>query len=156
MEPSPGTGAVWIDPFDATLAEFSTRELPLEHVVDLLAISHAPERVAAYRDAMRRGARFPPVSVLPVAGYLVVADGHKRLSAYRALGYPHIVVEVWPWRRFVRDQIRQARDHVGKTRIFVRCLFTDRPAAWRLLCSTLAHWRRVARSLAALGGRATS
>lgn len=138
-------------PFDARLAEFPTGVVPIDRVIDLLAVSHAPDRISVYRDAMIRGDRFPPVSVLSLAGRFVVADGHKRLTAYRAFGTSEILVEVWPFGRFVRDQLDQARANARKNReIAVRCV-TDPREARRLLLATLLHWRRVVVSLAASG-----
>jgi hypothetical protein len=135
--------------FDAARAEFPTRVLPCSEVVDLIQLSHAPERVAIYRDRMQEGDRFPPISVIRVLGRYLVADGHKRFAAYRQLGEPEILVEVWSYGRWLRDQWRQAIGNGRKNlRILVAC-FTRPADAWRLLQTTLLHWRRVATSLAA-------
>jgi hypothetical protein len=133
--------------FDPRMAEFPTRTLPADAVVDLLPLSHVPERVAAYRDRMRAGDRFPPISVIRVFGRYVIADGHKRYSAYRLLGAPEIVVEVWPLTRWLRDQWRQAADHAHKNARIVSVSITDPRQAGRLLLTTVLHWRRVASSL---------
>ena len=133
--------------FDPRLADFPTRTLPAAAVVDLLPLSHVPERVAAYRDRMRAGDRFPPISVLRIFGRYVIADGHKRYSAYRLLGAPDIVVEVWPVSRWLRDQWRQATDHARKNARVLSVSVTDPPQAGRLLLTTVLHWRRVASSL---------
>src|SRR5262249_36558478 len=134
--------------FDPTLAEFRTIELPCAVVVDLLPLTHAPDRVARYREQMEAGDRFPPISVIRLAGRYVIADGHKPFSAYRALGADRILVEVWPARRGLRDQWDQVVDNARKNGRILRLSVTDPPAAWRLLCSTLLHWQRVAASLA--------
>jgi ABC-type multidrug transport system fused ATPase/permease subunit len=136
-----------LTPFDASLARYATRLLPLDRVVDLLTVVHAPERVAEYATAMRAGARFPPVAVVRLAGRFIVADGHKRLAAFRQVGGSEILVEVWPWRRWLRDQWRQAVEHTRKNREIVSLVFTDPVQAARLARTTVDHWVRVARSL---------
>ena len=133
--------------FDPRLAEFPTRTLPADVIVDLLPLSHVPERVAAYADRMRAGDRFPPISVIVLFGRHVIADGHKRYSAYRLLGPPQIVVEVWPLTRWLRDQWRQAKDHGRKNVRILAVGVTDPRRAGRLLLTTVLHWRRVASSL---------
>ena len=88
-----------LDPFDASLAESLTRVLPLALVVDPLGpVPHAAACVESYRAAMARGDRFPPIAVVPWGRRYLVADGHKRLAAYHALGPSHVRVEVWTWR----------------------------------------------------------
>ena len=146
-------GAPIDEAFDPRLSEFPTRTLPADAVVDLLPLSHVPERVAAYRDRMRAGDRFPPISVIRIFGRHVIADGHKRYSAYRLLGGSDIVVEVWPLTRWLRDQWRQARDHVRKNARVLSVSVTDPAQAGRLLLTTVLHWRRVASSLVARRGR---
>ena len=133
--------------FDPTLAEGRVRCLPTSDVIDLLHVTHAPERIHEYREAMRRGDRFPPVSVIRVAGHFVVADGHKRLNAYATLGRPDIVVEVWTLRRFLRDQGRQAVANLRKNSAILSRCTSDPRAAGHLLMTTLLHWKRVAISL---------
>jgi hypothetical protein len=136
--------------FNPALAVFPTRRVSIEQVVDLLPVSHAPERIAAYRHAMERGEQFPPISVVRVAGRLLIADGHKRFSAYRSLPVTEIVVEVWTARRWWRDQWGQ---FVRKTRqqwTLVWRSAVDRRAraqATRLFWDTLGHWRRMALSV---------
>jgi hypothetical protein len=137
-------------PFDESLAEGPVRRVHAGEVLDLLPLTHAPERIAAYADAMRRGARFPPVAVLPLGGRLLLADGHKRLAACRELGVEEIPVETWGFRRWLRDQTSQARRNAGKNRTIAVKAVTDPREAARLLGTTLAHWRRVAFSLASL------
>ena len=117
-------------------------------MIDPLTELHAPETVQRYRDAMRRGDRFPPIGVLAVARRYLVADGHKRLAAYRGLGEATIRVEVWPLGRWLGDQWRQATANARKNRRILRLARTDPVAAARLFGTTLAHWRRVALSLA--------
>ena len=133
--------------FDPRLAAFRTVVLPCAAVVDLLPISHVPERVAMYTEQMRRGDRFPPVSVIRLFGRHVVADGHKRFSAYLELHQDRIVVEVWPFDRWLRDQWDQVVSNARKNARIASTSVTDPRAAWRLLVTTLLHWRRVATSL---------
>jgi ParB-like nuclease family protein len=136
--------------FDPALAEFPTQVLALDRVVDLLHISHAPERITAYRQAMLHGARFPPIAVVRVAGRYMIADGHKRFSAYKSLPVTEILVEVWTTRRWLQDQWRQ---FAGKTAQQVRTLFrspidsTARRQARRLFWDTTGHWARITRSM---------
>ncbi len=152
-DPIPATPASDIDPFDPGLASLPTRRLPIESVTDLLQITHAPDRVAEYRIKMQRGDRFPPVSVIRLAGHFLVADGHKRFTAYRALGRDEILVEVWTLRRWLGDQWRQVRTNAGKNRRILRRSVSEPAEATRLLRSTWFHWKRVA---ACLVGRARS
>lgn len=118
-------------------------------VVDLLTVTHAPGVVDTYEWHMRMGAAFPPISVVRVPGRLLVADGHKRLAAYRRLGEAEIVVEVWPWRRWWADQWRQAINHGIKVRRVVRTSVSNPREVRHLWLTTTGHWRRVARSLSA-------
>ena len=138
-----------IRPFDAARAEFPTRVLPCADVVDLIALSHAPERITLYRDRMEQGDRFPPISVIRLFGHYLVADGHKRFAAYQQLSEPEILVEVWTLGRWLQDQWRQAVRNGRKNLRIVTTSVTSPVEAWRLLQTTLLHWRRVARSLAA-------
>jgi len=139
------------DCFNPALAAFPTRRVRIDQVVDLLPVSHAPERIAAYRHAMESGERFPPISVVRVAGRLLIADGHKRFSAYRSLPVTEIVVEVWTMRRWLRDQCGQ---FLRKTRqqwsLGWRSLRDPRARAQarRLFWDTIGHWRRMALSVA--------
>lgn len=134
-------------PFDPGLATYRTIVLPCRAIVDLLPLSHVPERVAQYGHRMRSGDRFPPISVIRLFGRHVIADGHKRFSAYLTLNEPCIVVEVWPLGRWLRDQWDQAVGNARKNARIVSTSFTDPSAAWALLLTTLLHWRRVATSL---------
>jgi len=141
---------LWTTCFDPALAVYPTRRIPIAQVIDPLPVSHAPERIAAYRRAMEEGDRFPPVSVVRIAGRLLVADGHKRFSAYRSLPVTEIVVEVWTTRRWLRDQWEQLRRKTRQQWTLLRRSATDQQAraqATRLLWDTLGHWRRVGRSL---------
>jgi hypothetical protein len=140
-----------VGPFDPTLARFATCRVPLDRVVDpLAAAGHAPERVAEYADRMREGDRFPPVSVIRVGRRLLVADGHKRLRAAASLGAEDVLVEVWPLRRWVGDQLQQAVANSRKNATILFCVVSDPVRAARLARSTLLHWRRVVVSLVAL------
>jgi len=135
------------DCFDAAAAEYPTRVVAIAAVTDLLSVPHAPEVVGRYREAMLAGERFPPVSVIRLGGRLLLADGHKRLRAYRTLGPETILVEVWTLARWLRDQRRQLRENARKNATILRRSFRDPAGAARLLGTTAAHWRRVARSL---------
>ena len=135
------------DCFDAEAAEYPTRIVAIGAVTDLLSVPHAPEVVGRYREAMLAGNRFPPVSVIRLGGRLLLADGHKRLRAYRSLGPETILVEVWSLARWLRDQRRQLRENGRKNATILRRSIRDPAGAARLLATTAAHWRRVARSL---------
>jgi hypothetical protein len=135
--------------FDPARAEFPTRVLPCREVVDLIPLIHAPDRVQLYRERMEAGDRFPPISVVRLFGRYLVADGHKRLAAYRQIGEPEILVEVWSYGRWLRDQWQQALRNGRKNRRILTTSVTSPGEAWRLLQTTLLHWRRVAMSLAA-------
>ncbi|MEA2627399.1 MAG: hypothetical protein QOD06_3444 [Candidatus Binatota bacterium] len=148
-----------VDPFDAALAEFPARRVPVAVLVDPLEVTHAPERIAAFGDAMRRGDRFPPIAVVRLGGRLFVADGHKRFAAFRAVvgsdivGESEILVQVWPLRRWLRDQWRQLT-HKTRQQIRVAARVAagteGRDQARRLAMDTVGHWRRIAVSLARL------
>lgn len=134
--------------FDPARAALPARRVPVARVVDLLAVPHAPDRVAAYRAAMLAGERFPPISVLPFAGRFWIADGHKRWTAYRALGASEVWVELWTVRRWLRDQGRQVAG-TGRRLGRALVLLAVRPReGLTLLAAAPLHWWRVARSLA--------
>lgn len=134
--------------FDPACAEFPVRRVPVDRVVDLLAVPHAPERIAAYRSAMLAGERFPPIAVLALAGRYWVADGHKRWSAFRELGACEVPVEVWTGRRWVRDQAQQVAA-TGRRLGRACALLASKPReGFALLAAAPLHWWRVARSLA--------
>ena len=135
------------DTFDAARAEYATRVLPVAEVVDLLPLSHVPERVGLYRERMTAGDRFPPIAVIRMLGRFVIADGHKRYTAYRGLDRRDILVEIWPLRRWLRDQCEQAAGNARKNARILATSVSDPRQAWRLLLTTLHHWRRVATSL---------
>lgn len=135
------------EPFDPTCAEGRIRRVRVRDVVDLLVVTHAPERIDQYRAAMLRGERFPPVSVIRVAGRFILADGHKRFNAYRSFGRSDILVEVWTLRRFLRDQWGQAVANARKNGAILACCRSDPSRAQRLLLTTWLHWKRVAISL---------
>jgi hypothetical protein len=140
--------------FDPSRSRFPVRTVAIQEVVDLLdggaadpRVVHAPEVVERYRRAMDAGDRFPPVSVVRMAGRLLLADGHKRLRAYRSFAPATVPVEIWPLWRWAADQAEQLRRNAGKNARIVGRSFRDPKGAWRLLATTLAHWRRVALSL---------
>jgi hypothetical protein len=136
--------------FDVADAEFPTRVVRVDEIVDLLAVSHAPERIAAYRDAMAAGARFPPIAVLRCGRRYLIADGHKRFSAYKQLSAAPLAVQVWTLRRCLRDQWQQlgrkTRQQADLLRGGARNPATRR-AAHRLFWDTVGHWQRIGRSL---------
>jgi hypothetical protein len=133
--------------FDAARATSPTALVPVARVLDLLPLSHAPERVEEYRRAMEAGARFPPISVLRLGSTWVIADGHKRFAAFSALGPSAILVEVWGPRRFLADQWRQARGNARKNAAILSACARDPREAGRLAATTWRHWRRVAACL---------
>ena len=142
--------------FDPALAHGRTQRLPVSSVIDVLAVSHAPERIAQYRRAMQCGERFPPISVVRLGGRFWVADGHKRFSAYTLLGGRDVVVEVWPVPRWLHDQWRQFRNKTRQQLTLLRRSLDD-PTARRQLAQlardTIGHWRRVRWSLIMLARR---
>lgn len=139
--------------FDPSLAQGNTHQVPIEGIIDLLHRGHRPDLVQQYRVAMCRGERFPPVAVLALGGRYLLADGHKRFSAYRELGHPEILVEVWSLRRWGADQWQQFCRKTRQQWSILRRLPYE-PGAWeearQLLRDTLLHWWRVVRSLGAL------
>lgn len=138
-----------VDPFDSALAASPTIVVARSRIVDPLGgRPHDVPRIEIYRRDMLAGARFPPISVVPWGSRYLVADGHKRLAAYAAFQRPDVRVELWTWRRWARDQGRQVRDNTAKNVRILRLSVTNPAAAMRLIGSTLAHWRRVAKALA--------
>ena len=133
--------------FDPAFAEYPTLTVAIGAVTDLLSVPHAPDVVSRYRDAMLAGSRFPPVSVIRFGRRLLLADGNKRLRAYRALAPATIVVEVWTLRRWLADQARQLRRNAAKNATILKRCARDPAGALRLFRTTTAHWSRVARSL---------
>jgi hypothetical protein len=133
--------------FDPVLATSRTLILPIDQIVDLLQVTHTPGRVAEYYEAMRRGDRFPPICVLRVGRRFLIADGHKRFSACRSLPGTDIVAQVWGVRRWLQDQWRQSVNNFRKNQTIVRLSIHSPRKAFRLLLTTLGHWRRVATSL---------
>jgi|SRR5271166_3626970 len=124
--------------------------LSVDKIIDPIHVTHAPERIEEYRDAMIAGDRFPPIAVVLFGGRYLVTDGHKRFSAYRALGTLEIEVEVWTKRRWLRDQFAQFRHKTGQQlRILLRSPFDPvaRKQAHRLFWDTIGHWRRIVLSV---------
>ncbi len=137
-----------LDPFDSSPAPARTRIVPIEAVVDPFASQpHNPAQVEAYRQAMLNGAQFPPIAVVRVGSRYLVADGHKRLTAFRSFGPSEIRVETWRWRDWVRDQHRQARNQMHKHRQALRSSLTDPGALLQLWRSIMRHWLRIARAV---------
>jgi hypothetical protein len=136
------------------MAKYPTEVVEVDRVVDLLHVSHVPGRIAEYREAMERGARFPPISVVRLGRWFVIADGHKRFSAYAASPVPTVLVEVWPLHRWLRDQWQQlVRKTMQIGNVAVRSLYDPRArtVAVRLCRDTIGHWRRIVLSLASAG-----
>lgn len=148
--PLPGAGASRSAPtelFDAAQARWPTRHVLVTDIIDLLQVTHARDRISDYTAAMRRGERFPPIAVFGVLGYWFLADGHKRLSAYRQLGPANILVECWPLSALLADLRRQAAKSWRRVLQALAALPTDRRPVTRLVAHTLEHWARLARSL---------
>ena len=138
------------DPFDSDRAAFPTRVVPVGRVADLLSVTHDPRGIGAYRDAMRRGERFPPISVIPIAGRFVIADGHRRFQAWRELGAGEILVEVWPLHALVADLWQQHLRFMRGGSEAIRSLArgrVGRQEAGRFFRHLIDHWIRIARSL---------
>ena len=135
--------------FDAASAHYPTHWVSTRRVIDLLRLTHRPDCVSAYRENMLRGETFPPISVIPLAGFYLVADGHKRLRAFLGLvpDAEAMIIECWPWRRWARDQWEQ---FLRKQQHFAAAL-RGGPGSRRvlidLISGTMQHWWRVARSL---------
>lgn len=140
--------------FDPTAAERLDRvvRLPRARIVDLLPITHAPERIAQYRRSMVAGDRFPPVAVLRLGGRAVLADGHKRFAASEGL-LETLPVECWTLERFLRDQARQARFHARRNLRVVLGLGVLTRESRAAVAATARHWWRVACSLSHLALR---
>ncbi len=100
--------------FDPSLANFRTRLVPTSQVIDLLTVSHAQEKIEEFRRAMVRGDSFPPISGIRLGRRIIVADGHKRFSAYRGLDRSHLWVEIWPLHRWLSDQAGQTRKTIRR------------------------------------------
>lgn len=140
--------------FDAARARGPVRRVPVAAVVDPLPVTHAADRVEEFRAAMRAGARFPPIAVLPLAGRLLVADGHKRFAAFRAFDRSEIEVEVWSGARWLADQLRQVGGTGRRLGRAARLAFVRPRESWELLAAAPRHWWRVVRSLGAHAGKA--
>jgi ABC-type multidrug transport system fused ATPase/permease subunit len=149
--------------FDSSRAHFATCQVPIEQVLDLFTTTHAAEQIERYRSAMLNGERFPPISVIKIGSRWVIADGHKRFRACRALGAAEIPVELWPLRKLLDDQWRQLRHKTLQiVTVIARAVRhpDGRKEARRLYWDTVGHWKRIglsaaatARRLAAMGPR---
>ncbi len=136
--------------FDPKLGSSPTRVVPVERVVDLLVVTHAPEQVERYRHAMLAGDRFPPVSVLPLFGWFLLTDGHKRFTACKSIQPAEIPVQVWTIRRSMTHLGRQTLREATQGYRIVAKLGRDPEAGTQLkkfLWSRVAHYRRLSRSL---------
>ncbi len=123
------------------------RIVPTRMVVDLLCVTHAPEKIRQYGLAMRRGESFPPIAVLRLGGRYIVVDGHKRFSAYRSLSRASIPVEIWSVARCLEDQWLQFVRNLGRKRTLLLSCHRNPRNFIRLLNQDFPHWRRVALSL---------
>jgi len=142
--------------FDPSVAQFPTCVVPAACVLDLFTTTHAPECIEDYRQAMARGDRFPPVSVIRLGTRFVIADGHKRYRACRALGAERIPVELWPLSRLLYDQWRQFQHKTRQiSTVVVRAARhpQGRKDARRLYWDTVGHWKRIALSVVARARR---
>jgi ATP-binding cassette, subfamily B, bacterial MsbA len=145
-EPHPRTEKSEVDCFDVSRAEGQTLETPIESVIDLLSATHAPEKIDEYREAMDRGATFPPIGVFKVGRVFVVTDGHKRLSACKQRGMVRVMVELWTVSRLLADLWDQT---VRSTRRLVSSLVhtthdpESRRRLHRLYWDTVLHWKRL-------------
>ncbi len=136
--------------FDLRLASSPTRHIPVGRVVDLLVVTHAPEQVARYRHAMLSGDRFPPVSVLPLFGWFLLTDGHKRFTAYKSLQVAQIPVQIWTIPQSMAHLGRQTLKEATQGCRIAAGLGRDPEAGTQLkkfLWSRAVHYRRLGRSL---------
>ena len=136
--------------FDPRLAGFPTLVLRIDELSDIYQVTHAAERVDEYRAAMIRGAKFPPISVVRLGGRFFVANGHKRLNAYRALGYRMIVVERWPVRRWLKDQTGQALRNIRVQWVSVTrglLMRGERERGAEVMRHYAQHWKRIIASI---------
>lgn len=136
--------------FDPQRAQWPTRKVGCDQVIDLLEVAHAPERVEEYRQAMQRGELFPPIAVVRFCGRYLVADGHKRFTAYKSLRSQDLIVEVWPLRRWLSDQRRQFAQGVRRqtvTLLRVALGQRNRAEAGEITRHVRQHWSRILRSL---------
>ncbi len=136
--------------FDPKLGSSPTRIVPVGRVVDLLLVTHAPEQVERYRHAMLSGDRFPPVSVLPLFGWFLLTDGHKRFTACKSIQAVEIPVQVWTIRRSMTHLGRQTLREARQGCRIVANLGRDPEAGPQLkkfLWSRVVHYRRLGRSL---------
>lgn len=135
--------------FDPSLAEHPLRTVRVDDVIDLLHVSHWPERVSEYHHAMQAGHRFPPIAIVYLGGRPFLADGHKRFQAYLRLQRTDIVVQVWPLQRWLADQYGQLRRSLSRWSIAVRGLRdpTRRQILVVAAAQSTDHWKRILRSL---------
>jgi len=136
--------------FDPKLGSSPTRVVPIGRVVDLLLVTHAPERVECYRHAMLSGDRFPPISVLPLFGWFLLTDGHKRFTAYKSLQISEMPVQVWTLRQSIGHLGKQTLREASQGCRIVARLGRDPKAGAELkkfLWSRVVHYQRLGRSL---------
>ena len=132
------------------------RTVAAGQIVDLFTTTHAPERIESYRQAMADGELFPPISVIQFGRRFVIADGHKRFRACRALGLVQVPVELWPASRLLADQYRQFKNKTRQIATVLTRAARDpggRKDAHRLYWDTVGHWKRIALSAAARARR---
>lgn len=132
------------------MPDFLIRRVKMEQVVDLLGVSHAPDVIRAYVEAMRAGQSFPPISVVSFRRRFIITDGHKRFNACRVLGREEIEVEVWTLGRLISDLGRQLHRHLRAAGISLLKITRGpegRREALGFAAVTVAHWRRIAASL---------
>jgi len=136
--------------FDTSGTSLPTRVVRVNQIVDLLHVSHAQQQIADYRQAMRDGSRFPPISVIRLGHLFFITDGHKRFAAASDLGMKEMAVELWTVRELTADLLAQLGRHSRAGWRAVTGLHHGREARREgalFAVSTLLHWRRMATSL---------
>ncbi len=137
-------------PFDPSGTSTPTQVVRVDQIVDLLNVSHAQPQIAAYRQAMLDGSKFPPISVFRLGRKFVITDGHKRFAAALNLGLSEMDVELWTVRDVAADLLAQLGRHCRAGWRAVTGLFHGGEARREgaiFAASTVLHWRRMAASL---------
>ena len=136
--------------FDVRLASSPTRVIAVRRVIDLLSVTHVPDRVEQYRRAMSSGDRFPPICVLPLFGWFLLTDGHKRFTAYKSFQAADVPAEVWTLGQSIGHLGKQTLREAAEGCRIVGRLGRDPQAKGELrkfLRSRVVHYKRLGRSL---------